>query len=434
MGLGLIATGFAFFIIPGYGLIDIMPDFIGALLIVAGLSKLRDADGRLESARSVFLRFMFIDLIKNLLIIPIYSTDETTVMTVCFIFSIICAVLLFSGFSNLFEGIYYLGTRVCSRAAEENSVGVKTISCVFSVVYYVLLMIPQLVVLTNSEYQMTDSLNSGLTLYNYRNIVTVLCFVIAFLVGTVFASGCIKYILRIRKEKESVEGIKKIYSENIRDRSGLILCRKYSSAFNFIFAGLLFMSSFRFDGVNIIPCTVGFALIATGFFRLRKDVPSTKNMFVVSTVFAVLSAPCYALCFYVADNYFRAATVTDKIRRLYVLKSVCEAAEFAMLAATVFMIYKLLVFIIKNRIGTDSADTESFNYRRDEYMKKSFLKRAVMLLVFGIGFCVFGGIISFFTTETEVLWLLPAVTAVAYAVFSGKTFSALYDSVETKYL
>ncbi len=432
MGLGLIAFGLVFFILPGYGMIDLMPDFIGALLIVLGLGKLRDIDGRLESARSMFMRLLFLDLIKTVLILPVYSTDETTVMTVTFIFSIICAVLLFSGFSSLFEGLYYVCSRCDSRKIEENSVGVKSVSAMFAILYYVFLMIPQLTVLSNPKYSMTTDVGSFFSLYDYRYTVTILCAVLSLALGIVFGYSCIKYILAVKKESGVTERLGEMYKEALTDKAGLLVCRRISLCFIFLFAGLFFSVGVRFEGVDIVPELVGFALAAIGFGAVKKDIPFAKKYSVISAVLAVLSAPLFVLCFYVADNYFRSTTVTDTVRLMYVLKSVCEAILFAMLAAVIFMIYRTAMYALKNTVGSDSVEVGSFKYEQDMRLKKSLGGKLTAALAVGLIMCTANCVMGFFTVNAEALWLVQSVLTLVYALYQGKVLSELYDAVESK--
>ncbi len=434
MGLGLIAFGIAFFILPCLGMVDIMPDFIGAILIIGGLKKLRDTDSRLESARSLFMRFMFLDLIKNILAFPVRKTDETTVMTVCFIFSIICTILLFSAFSELFEGLYYVFSRANSKACEENFTGVKAISRLFSILYYVFLMIPQLVVLTNPEYTMAEDISKFFSLYDYKNIITLLCLVLSLLLGIVFAYSCISYLLSVKKEKSTLEGLDLIYKNNLADRPGVLICRRFSGSFIFIFAGLLFMTELRFDGVNIVPDLVGFALMAVGAFKLAQDHPAAKKMYITSAVFSVLTIPTFVFNFYVSDNYFRSTAITDKIRTLYLLQSISRATEFVCLGITAFMLFLLIRQIAESITSNDGSDENSFKYRQNIETKKYFFSRAVIILSFGIVLCISSIVMSFFSVKYEALWLISSLGAILFAIYTGKTLSALYDNVENKYL
>ncbi len=419
MHIGSIAAGIAFLILPGYGMIDIMPDFIGAFLIILGLRKLRDTDERLNNARSLFMRFLFIDLIKNILIFPVYSTDETTVMTVCFIFSIILCILLFAALSNLFEGLYYVYSRAGSKQVENNFTGVKAICSLFAVASYVFLMIPQLVVLTNPEYSMAETVGKLFSLYDYKITITLLCTVLSALLGIVFGYSCIKYIVALMREKHTASPLDDMYASAMLNKAGLVFCRANSSAFSFIFAGLMFFCAMRFEGVNIIPTAVGMALCAVGFAKM-KYIPSARRFSAACLVFTAVCVPTFITSFYVSDNYFRASTVTDEIFGFYILKSFCDALEFALVAVTVIFIFKVCVYIVKNKL---SADTD-----------RQHIVKATVCLCLGLAVCAVDAVLGFFVAENDVLWLPSSFLSLVYALYQGKYLASLYDRIESKYL
>ena len=57
--LGRIAAGIFFLLNPNITVIDLLPDFIGCILIISGLGLLRDISDSLEEARKNFLRLFF---------------------------------------------------------------------------------------------------------------------------------------------------------------------------------------------------------------------------------------------------------------------------------------------------------------------------------------------------------------------------------------
>ena len=58
--IGYITAGFIFLFFPSLSIFDIMPDFIGYLLITKGVTCLFDLNEDISSARSSFIKLFFI--------------------------------------------------------------------------------------------------------------------------------------------------------------------------------------------------------------------------------------------------------------------------------------------------------------------------------------------------------------------------------------
>ena len=69
LSLGLIFAGTVFFALPNFNMFDIMPDFIGAILIMSGLSKLQWIDGNFEDARKGAKYLLWVSVLRLVLCI-----------------------------------------------------------------------------------------------------------------------------------------------------------------------------------------------------------------------------------------------------------------------------------------------------------------------------------------------------------------------------
>ena len=74
---GLIFVGLLFFFNPYFAVIDVLPDFIGCLLIISGLSRAMLINRVLREARTAFFRLMLVDLVKTGLLMITMSAGAT---------------------------------------------------------------------------------------------------------------------------------------------------------------------------------------------------------------------------------------------------------------------------------------------------------------------------------------------------------------------
>ena len=212
--LGYITSGSAFLFIPSISIFDVMPDLIGFLLIIRGLSRMYDLNADIESARSSFIKLFFLELAKTAFIPLLVSfNDETTVMTTVFIFSIIEGIMLFFAIRSAFSGIHYIAERLDCKNADTGFGDLYVTSIVFVIARYVLVTIPELTVMTSLDYQMTDDLGTH-TVYNYKGLITIACFLISLVVGIYFFTACVRYINGLNRD---VEFKKRLYEMYERD-------------------------------------------------------------------------------------------------------------------------------------------------------------------------------------------------------------------------
>ena len=114
---GLFSLGLVFLFNPNINLIDVLPDCIGCLCIMAAISRAADLGGELADAHMQFKRLFWITLSKIPALLLTFSItarsvgEETIVLAITFCYAAAEAVFGIFAFSKLFEGLAYLGTR-----------------------------------------------------------------------------------------------------------------------------------------------------------------------------------------------------------------------------------------------------------------------------------------------------------------------------------
>lgn len=442
MGLRLICVGLFFFLIPSYGLIDVMPDCIGVFFILLALSKLRDTDGRLEEAYRLFLKLFFVNLAQALLALPIHGLkdgngdqDVVAILTACLVFSIISAILLYYALSRLFSGINYIASRAANPKADENYNGVCIMNGLFSVAYYVMLVIPQLVSLSKPSYQMTTDPSATFSLYDSKSLITIMCMVVSLLLSILFVSTAVGYLGRLMRDKESEKRVHELYLKAKEDKKGLITCRKVGTSLVFAFVGVLLTVSFKVEGVNIVPHTIAFVLASVALLRLAKFVPRAKICAIISLVFAVLDVGIFVFCAYVGERYFESLVNDGTAKTMKALKACGECCEYVMYGVLIFMLFYVMRQLVALHTGREYVNADSFQATQSEQEKKALLKSIrVRFLVFGLAYCVIGCVFSVLNITSESAWLVPQAVLVLYCILSSKAFFALHDGISNKYL
>ena len=121
MKIGYILAGMIFLFNPHINIIDVLPDVIGYILILHGLSKLSDLERNLLSARDKFLKLAWLSAVKLscLLILPIF--DETLYLIFTFCFGLLEVIWLIPAFVDMFHGISFLESRYTKHRTRHES-------------------------------------------------------------------------------------------------------------------------------------------------------------------------------------------------------------------------------------------------------------------------------------------------------------------------
>ena len=429
--IGYITAGFIFLFFPSLSIFDIMPDFIGYLLITKGVTCLFDLNEDIFSARSSFIKLFFINLAKTVITPLLMSlNDETTTMTAVFIFSIIEGILLYSALDSLFVGVNYLAERADSKFADKGYSDVKITTAIFVIGRFVLVSLPELTVMTSLDYQMTDDL-SAFTVYDFKLLITIACFVISLILGLHFLSNGIKYIGRLKSDGIFKDYVYNRYVSEVLENKSLFIRRSTKNACAFILAGFIMSCPLYFEGVDVTPSPLAVILLYMGLSRLWMldgVAPKFKKPLLA---FIPLSCALYAAVCFVGAEYHRwSYQIEDTARFMYKLWGVAQCADLLLFTASSLTVFYTLSTLIKRYGTNENINKDGFQYK-EQTKNVTFLNklltccRTVCAASFAIR-CVF----FFMYPSYEFIWLFSLLLTIIYTVFFGSAVSRIRTAVE----
>lgn len=153
-GLKLIFWGLFFFLTPCFAVIDIIPDFIGCLLIRAGLTRIFPADQQLCAARRDAKRLFVVELLKtaSTALFALFPGDPTLVTLVTFVFCVLELVFALPLINSLFDGLGASSIRCEGGAALEGLDGVRLLIKIFIWTRCVCAFLPECFCLFDPRY------------------------------------------------------------------------------------------------------------------------------------------------------------------------------------------------------------------------------------------------------------------------------------------
>lgn len=290
MNFKLFLIGFLFLINPDLITLDILPDFIGYLLIARSLSRVALLEERLAAAKK-YLHLLaitsFFKLLSCLITFP--TRIESTRLTVCFLFLIAEGAFSLLFCDHAFKGLQYLAIRKDGDLALKSFDLVKSFTTVFFAVKAAANFLPQLPVVfyANIDAEPDQIENYTQMVSSFRTARSILFLIgsIGLVVLGIYTARILSaYFKKIREDALFCQKIGQMYEENIVQNLSMQTRLAIKGAFFFFFAAFLFLTDLYLDHINMIPKPLFFLCIYLGLKKLCGFVKIKKRMLVFVSV------------------------------------------------------------------------------------------------------------------------------------------------------
>lgn len=408
--LGYLIAAAIFFCNPLFNLIDVLPDFIGALLILASLSRLRDLSAYLASARKWFLALFWVSLSKipsfvwMFRIFSSHPTERTIMLLFTFVYAVGESVLLVLAFRDLFDGIVYLGERhdgasAFSLTQKNKKIPVAAI-CRTSILSLVLIhafsVVPELI------YLMGDSERYEMTGYvapeHFKGFFTLFATLAALAPAVLFVRRFTRYIGGIRRDGVFCAALLADAERVEREQPKQRLYRRF--AFFSGLASVCALLSFRFflDDFNICPeILFSGLLLAAVLYWHQKIAALGKGTLLFSASALVLSGA--ALFFAIRFNLsfdFSAVGRESSANGAFILWVVSEFFAALLSLITVFLLSRTVFSFCQKELTTAGEKVGSFSSEDI----RSLRARKIRLSVYSVLYFVSGNVLRLSLGDT----------------------------------
>lgn len=292
MGFRLIFAGLVFFFNPCINIVDILPDFIGCILISAGLFRLVDVEDRFSYARRVINRLIPIYILKALLSVYLPVRWKSGLLPFTFVFAVGEIILMLAFCSALYGGIEYMANL---HGGEKHLSGVSAVSKLtvfFMIVKNVLAFLPEALAL-EKEPDLDLSYNAK----PVQMLSDAKPYIIAFFTVCVLALGIYwlrlnaNFFGRLSKDTVFIGNLSGIYKEKITDNTELVTRRRFMRFFMLVILSCVFILDITVDAINFTPDILSYILLLAAAFALDKAiVRKLLPVFVPLAVVSVVSA------------------------------------------------------------------------------------------------------------------------------------------------
>ncbi len=405
--LALATVALITFFNPCVNIIDILPDFIGCLIIAHLLTAPSLVAPYFSEARTWAYRAAAVSALKLPTLVAVVmirsqnTQDNDVIALVAIVFLTLELICFIPAVNNLFSALFYLGERTDAEAllrgdGKHSPDGLKALTLCFIILRGVLSALPELLRLTRAV-ELGDSttvIARGSHLYPYAVLISVL---ITLAVGIIFLIRWTGYLKAIRSEGKFYSALASLTNECAMDElNKKQTARKSRRCGIYLTLACILTLELSFSdlgSINLIPPTLSaLALTLTVFSlcsltRVEGNLPNVAKL--VAVLFCVTTLPSYILGIVFHDEYsFRdlADGGSRQARALYTAITVSSAVELLLSLATIAFTFILLRSYLDRcviRINKDTLSRVDYDRRRTLTVKCAVLTGLMALISVG---------------------------------------------------
>ena len=446
----LIIIGTFFFFNPNLSVLDVLPDFIGAALIVIGTLHLADIDDRAKDASKALTILALVDAGKMLTLLLLSDADGTVwplIFTFCF--GIGEGALFAYGMSKLFSAITYQAMRHSCERLYTGFSSLVGLTVLVAILKNLLVMLPELTGLS-TDYGFIENIagtEAQVSEFVYKAL-TILNLVVVTLYGFGWWIYMVRYFRAVSKEKDFLLALDEKYYEEVGSKHEVLTYRALKTAGLLFMLGLIFLFPLRLDGNDLLPDFGAGLLLLLGVLRLYGLYTRSSKAALISGGAYTLVAGIewvYELLFNRSLNiqggggfYDTASVILLRHPRFvpaYFILCGISILKYLVLAVFLWFVCGIFYKIIKDHTGASAELAAELGVRKTAMIHKSLGKwlnvlRACAFLAAGSGL-VFR-LFRMFSDAMIMQYVDPVFTGlllVAFLVFHSK----LSEGIDNKY-
>ena len=448
VGLGWVFVACLFLFNANITVFDLLPDFIGYILLCRAFFKLADLNESIGVAVSAFRRMILVDLGKYLAILWIFGMSvpgerNSSILLWTFVFSVLEMIFLIPAYVKLFGGIVELGyfypnTTILKReGVEEKSrtEKMRNFTVIFVIVKAVLTVLPEFADLTNAGY---DEMSGVVHLYRFIGLMRAMTMIPVIVVGWIWLVRMISYFRRLRRDRPLMEALAQKYATDIQPKVGLFAKRNVRYASALLLLAFCLTLDFRLEGQNYLPDFLASIFFLCAFIYLNKALAQRRwsGVLVAVAHFAVsLFSAIVEYLFY--DRYSLSSLIKNvSAMKLYnCLLAGNFLKYFLFLLLTLLAVLQLRSVIRAHTgyvVGREVMD-------RNEQKMISVLHRELDVSFWIVMVCavlyVFSDVCYDCLVPTfEWIYMIVLLVGVVCIAFLARALFALKDAIATKYM
>lgn len=465
VGYGCLLAAGVFLWNPVVNMTDVLPDLIGYLFLLIGLSRVADLSDRLGEARERFRSVMWIalgelamQLLVNVFLRKVSAIDDPygqnlPAWTLLFSFIIFAAecYFLIPAYRDLFRGLGDLAERKNAahlkndRRDRSQYDRMATFAVVFVVGKNLLSLLPELTSVSTYEYQLENPI-FRFDWYEYVDVMRLMLLVPALILTGIWLARWILLFSGICRDEDFLTVLKTDYEERIVPDRGLLLGRRVRTAFLLFRIGTAFLATFlllhdkkalipsAWQGVELLPDWALPVFLAVGVWMIRDLVAVRRYEIGIGIAAAVAGMAEWIFCMIYYQNhtamdsryYTEAYDLMMALRAVGILSAVLSGVCLCLVVLRARRIVQAHLLV---SYGSDEALSASATAR----LQATYRSRMITAYSL-IGFGTAGRIADWILRPWFAwFWWIPMIFTVILILVFSSLFSDLAEALAFRY-
>ncbi len=428
----LFLFGLFFLINPYFWVFDVLPDFIGLLIMAKAIKGVTEISPSMEAASSGLKKAAALSIAQLGLTIPmmtLVNTDPTFNLVFSFCFNILRIIILIPAFHELFNGFVYFAERHAEKGQIVSVAKLKVmrgVIQVYIILHCVLSAFPEIVYLKVNDSGLTASVEEIYPLSPFRTGIIFLCAAIVAVISVIFYIAVCVYFSKLHKKAEFNRGIMADIASHVRSEKKRIMSALKPAVTCFIIACFCAIG-YYIDGKALIPpyFTPILHIAVISYLRKILDKKITRAFSIVAVV---ISVPLQVFSEFFATEYHEIASFAfSEVKAKFLFPYYLNVVYTFFLILSTVCVGIALYGVIKEHTGLFWESAYITHNSKTANEKLTRLRLSVLLTVVSCGLAVFN------TYTYGNLYSKPTFNTVALAlgVIIAVCASLLYTSVRT---
>ena len=384
MGYGLLLLSGLFLWNPIVGMVDVLPDLIGYILLLAGLSQIADLQGEIGEAREKFRAVAWVALgeaaaqlfIRFFLSATTSSGDvygqntPTWILLFSFVVTVLECYFLIPAYRELFRGL----GRLAERKEAEHLTGKPSAKSrydrmtVFAVVFVIgknlLSLLPEFAALSTYAYYQSETVSADW--YTYIRVIRLLALLPALLLTAWWLARWIGLFASAKKDAAFQDSLAEEYETTVAPNRGLLLGRKVQLSFLFARLGAALLPTFmllwegvgetRRFGAELLPdfAACGFLLLSIHLLGVFDRIRKSEIWVGALSVAAGIAEWVLCIAYYQRFSSLDARYLKDAHQSMTIL-TVATIVSAALTTALFVLFLVRILRLTRNELGAGDA-------------------------------------------------------------------------------
>ena len=438
MKYSLLLFGILFLVTPELSFLDVLPDFIGLLLLSKALSYLSEISPSAESAVQLLRRGALISGIQCAFILPMMSvtvSDSALQLLFVVVFHLLRLLYLIPAFRDLFAALRYLSDK------HGTSLPLLSVLSVFApialVCHTALTILPQLVFLKVEEFGVRYPLTADVGANGRTTYQTLLHFSLlsSLLLFTLWSLLFIVFFVSLKRKREWNQSIREAVAAAPRSLSKAVLS-SVKPSLSLLTAAAFCSVVLSLDGLPLLPPALAPFLLFLAMGRLSKvSLKGKKRTFRFLPILGAVAGLLLHLFLYIFCEMYGETALYDfaSVERPFSLPMTMEIVYSIFMILTQLAFYPQLRQLIREHTGCfwESAYLTHNSLVGKEQAHQLFSLRLLTLLSVIHSLT---GTLSYAVLYTHPTYqILNTLFGLAVAIFASSLYAQILSSVKEKY-